>query len=93
METADTYIANSQLYVDVSALTQVRDNAKKIIDSYDGYAAGYDLTDINTESDITFDEEKPAEKSPLEIFKTIIEKLVSIINEIISYFTKAGARI
>ncbi len=86
METADTYIANSQLYVDVSALTQVRDNAKKFIDSYD-------LTDVNTKSDITFDEEKPAEKSPLEIFKTIIEKLVSIINEIISYFTKAGARI
>ena len=56
-------------------------------------SAGYDLTDINTESDITFDEEKPTEKSPLEIFKTIIEKLVSIINEIISYFTKAGARI
>ena len=56
-------------------------------------SAGYDLTDVNTESDITFDEEKPTEKSPLEIFKTIIEKLVSIINEIISYFTKAGARI
>ncbi len=56
-------------------------------------SAGYDLTDINTESDITFDEDKPTEKSPLEIFKTIIEKLVSIINEIISYFTKAGARI
>ena len=56
-------------------------------------SAGYDLTDVNTESDITFNEDKPTEKSPLEIFKTIIEKLVSIINEIISYFTKAGARI
>ena len=93
METADTYIANGQLYVDISALTKARDNAKYIIADYDNYAAGYDLTDVNTESDITFDEEKPAEKSPLEIFKTIIEKLVSIINEIISYFTKAGARI
>ncbi len=42
METADTYIANSQLYVDIAALTAARDNAKKITDSYDSYAAGYE---------------------------------------------------
>ena len=55
-------------------------------------SAGYDLTDVNTESDITFDEEKPTEKSPLEILKTVFSKLIEIINEIISYFTKQGAK-
>ena len=55
-------------------------------------SAGYDLTDVNTESDITFDEEKPTEKSPLEILKTVFSKLIEIINEIISYFTKPGAK-
>ena len=42
METADTYIANGSLYVDIATLTNARDNAKKIIDSYDNYAAGYE---------------------------------------------------
>ncbi len=42
METADTYIANSHLYVDISALTAARDNAKVITDSYDNYASGYE---------------------------------------------------
>ena len=42
MEIADTYIANGQLYVDIVTLTNARNNAKKITDSYDNYTAGYE---------------------------------------------------
>ena len=42
MEIADTYIANGNLYVDIATLTNARNNAKKITDSYDSYTAGYE---------------------------------------------------
>lgn len=54
--------------------------------------ASYDLTDLNSDAEAPIEDEKPTEKNPLEILKTIIEKLVEIINEIISYFTNPEAR-
>lgn len=42
MAKADTYIANSNLYVSVDALTEAKAKARKITDSYDNYAAGYE---------------------------------------------------
>jgi len=56
-------------------------------------ARSYDLTDLNSDAETpTIGEDEPTEKTPLEILKTIFSKLIEIINEIISYFTKPGAK-
>ena len=55
-------------------------------------AESYDLTDLNSDAEAPTIENKPTEKSPLEILKTVFSKLIEIINEIISYFTKPGAK-
>lgn len=55
-------------------------------------AESYDLTDLNSDAEAPTIEDEPTEKSPLEILKTVFSKLIEIINEIISYFTKPGAK-
>ena len=55
-------------------------------------AESYDLTDLNSDAEVPTIEDEPTEKSPLEILKTVFSKLIEIINEIISYFTKPGAK-
>lgn len=55
-------------------------------------AESYDLTDLNSDAEAPTIEDEPTEKSPLEILKTVFSKLIEIINEIISYFTKQGAK-
>ena len=55
-------------------------------------AESYDLTDLNSDAEAPTVEDEPTEKSPLEILKTVFSKLIEIINEIISYFTKPGAK-
>ena len=55
-------------------------------------AESYDLTDLNSDAEAPTIENEPTEKSPLEILKTVFSKLIEIINEIISYFTKPGAK-
>ena len=55
-------------------------------------AESYDLTDLNSDAEAPTIEDEPTEKSPLEILKTVFSKLIGIINEIISYFTKPGAK-
>ena len=55
-------------------------------------AESYDLTDLNSDAEAPTIEDEPTEKSPLEILKTVLSKLIEIINEIISYFTKPGAK-
>ena len=55
----------------------------------------YDLTDINSDTqtpveDDAFDETK---NSVPDILKTVVLKLIAIINEIISFFTKSEAKI
>ena len=52
----------------------------------------YDLTDLNSDAEAPTIEDEPTEKSPFEILKTVFSKLIEIINEIISYFTKPGAK-
>ena len=47
MAEADKYIANGSLYVSVDSLTEAKAKARKITDSYDNYAAGYEA--FNTE--------------------------------------------
>ena len=55
-------------------------------------AESYDLTDLNSDAEAPTIEDEPTEKSPFEILKTVFSKLIEIINEIISYFTKPGAK-
>ena len=55
-------------------------------------AESYDLTDLNSDAEAPTIEDEPTEKSPLEILKTVFSKLIEIINEIISYLTKPGAK-
>lgn len=55
-------------------------------------AESYDLTDLNSDAEAPTIEDEPTEKSPLEILKKVFSKLIEIINEIISYFTKPGAK-
>ena len=55
-------------------------------------AESYDLTDLNSDAEAPTIEDEPTERSPLEILKTVFSKLIGIINEIISYFTKPGAK-
>ena len=55
-------------------------------------AESYDLTDLNSDAEAPTIEDEPTEKSPLEILKTVFSKLIEIINEIILYFTKPGAK-
>ena len=55
-------------------------------------AESYDLTDLNSDAEAPTIEDEPTERSPLEILKTVFSKLIEIINEIISYFTKPGAK-
>ena len=55
-------------------------------------AESYDLTDLNSDAEVPTIEDEPTEKTPFEILKTVFSKLIEIINEIISYFTKPGAK-